>query len=105
MTLLGCTLIAYQKRVVVPNTLREDMIAWYHQKVGHPASERQLKTTRHTLYWPGMETTIAKYIKKCITCKRAKVHGGKQDYGLLLPRTMQTVNPFDIVHVDLIDGR
>ncbi|KAG6611400.1 Pol Polyprotein [Phytophthora cinnamomi] len=102
MPLLGCTLVAYQKRVIVPDSLRDDMIGWYHQNLGHPASERQFKTMRHTLYWPSMETTITKYIKKCITCKRAKVHGGKQDYGLLPPRTMKTVNPFDIVHVDLI---
>lgn len=50
-----------------------------------------------------MKTTIARFVKKCIICKRAKLHGGKQEYGLLPPRTMQTVNPFDIVHVDLID--
>ena len=32
----------------------------------------------------------------------AKVHGGKQDYGLLPPRTLKTVKPFDVAHVDLI---
>ncbi|OWZ03089.1 Pol Polyprotein [Phytophthora megakarya] len=100
--LLGCTLVAYQKRVIVPDTLRDDMIGWYHQNLGHPASERQFKTMRHTLYWPSMETTIAKFIKKCVTCKRSKIHGGKQGYGLLPTRTMKNVNPFDIVHVDLI---
>ncbi|GMF14430.1 unnamed protein product [Phytophthora fragariaefolia] len=101
--LLGCTLVAYQKRVIVPDTLRDDMIGWYHQNLGHPASEKQFKTMQHTLYWPGMETTIAKYVKKCMTCKQAKVHGGKQNYGLIPPRTLRTVNPFDIVHVDLIE--
>ncbi|GMF14413.1 unnamed protein product [Phytophthora fragariaefolia] len=35
--LLGCTLVAYQKRVIVPDTLRDDMIAWYRQNLGHPA--------------------------------------------------------------------
>ena len=30
LPLLGCTLVAYEKRVVVPDTLREDLIAWYH---------------------------------------------------------------------------
>lgn len=100
--LLGCTLVAYQKRVIAPDSLRDDMIAWYHQNLGHPAGERQFKTMRHTFYWPNMETSIVKFVKKCTTCKRAKLHGGKQDFGLLPPRSMRTVNPFDVVHVDLI---
>ncbi|POM79176.1 Rapid-growth-like protein 25 [Phytophthora palmivora] len=102
MPLLGCTLVAYQKRVIAPESLRDGLISWYHQNLGHPASERQFKTMRHTFYWPNMEATISRFVKKCIICKRAKLHGGKQDYGLLPPRTMRTVNPFDVVHVDLI---
>ena len=34
-------------------------------------------------------------------CKRAKVHGGSQDDGLLPPRTLKTVNPFDVVKVGI----
>ena len=49
-----------------------------------------------------MEAAINKETKNCLVCKKAKVHGGKQDYGLLPPRTLKTVNPFDTVHVDLI---
>ena len=70
--------------------------------LGHPASHRQHKTMQSTFYWPHMETTIDKFVRKCIKCKRSKLHGGKQAYGLLPPRTNRTVNPFDIVHVDLI---
>ncbi|OWZ22105.1 Pol Polyprotein [Phytophthora megakarya] len=55
---------------------------------------------RHTFYWPSMETTIAKFVKKCVTCKRAKVHGGKQDYGLLPPRTMTTGRFYGVTMVD-----
>ena len=57
---------------------------------------------RQIFYWPSMQTTIVEYVKKCMICKRAKVHGGSQDHGLLLPLTLKTVNPFDVVHVDLI---
>ncbi|KAE8910195.1 hypothetical protein PF005_g13221 [Phytophthora fragariae] len=56
---------------------------------------------RHTFYWLGIETTIARFVEKCATCKRAKEHGRKQDCGLLSPQTPKSVNPFDIVHVDL----
>ena len=102
LPLLGCTLVAYEKRVVVPDTLREDMIAWYHQNLGHPASDRQYKTMRPTFYWPSMSSSIERFIRNSVTCKRAKLHGGKQQYGLLPPRTLQSANPFDMVHVDLI---
>ena len=49
-----------------------------------------------------MEAAITKDAKDCLICKKAKVHGGKQDYGLLPPRTLKTLNPFDTIHVDLI---
>ncbi|KAE9353409.1 hypothetical protein PF008_g5008 [Phytophthora fragariae] len=74
VVLFGCILVAYQKRVILP----DDMIRWYHQNLGHPASERQFKTMRHTFYSPGMETTIGKFVKKCTPYKRAKVHGDKK---------------------------
>ncbi|OWY98511.1 Pol Polyprotein [Phytophthora megakarya] len=80
MSLLGCTLVAYHGRVIIPESLREDLVDWYHQ---NQVSERQFKTMRQALYWPNMETFIAKQLKKCLVCKRAKVHDGKQDYGLL----------------------
>uniref|UniRef100_A0AAV1U4K5 RNA-directed DNA polymerase n=1 Tax=Peronospora matthiolae TaxID=2874970 RepID=A0AAV1U4K5_9STRA len=102
LPILGCTLVAYQKRVIVPDSLREDLIRWYHLTLSHPGGERQYKTMRQVLYWPGMEAAIIKNAKDCLICKKAKVHGGKQDYGLLPPRTLKTVNPFDTVHVDLI---
>uniref|UniRef100_A0AAV1T408 Integrase zinc-binding domain-containing protein n=3 Tax=Peronospora matthiolae TaxID=2874970 RepID=A0AAV1T408_9STRA len=102
LPVLGCTLVAYQKRVIVPDSLRDDLINWYHLSLSHPGSERQYKTMRQVLYWPGMEADINKETKNCLVCKKARVHGGKQDYGLLPPRTLKTVNPFDSVHADLI---
>ncbi|OWY95652.1 Pol Polyprotein [Phytophthora megakarya] len=41
---------------------------------------------------------ITKFYHKRQTRKRAKVHG----YGKPPPRTLKTVDPFDIVHIDLI---
>ena len=57
---------------------------------------------RHVLYCPVMEAAITKDAKDCLICKKAKAHGGKQDYGLLPPRTLKTLNPFDTVHVNFI---
>ena len=50
LPLLGCTLVAYQKRVIVPDSLRDDLINWYHLSLSHPGSEHQYKTMRQVLY-------------------------------------------------------
>ena len=41
LPLLVCTLVAHKKRVVVPDNLREDLIASYRRNLGHSASHRQ----------------------------------------------------------------
>eukprot|EP00644_Phytophthora_capsici_P007432 jgi/Phyca11/111805/e_gw1.21.610.1 len=53
---------------------------------------------RHTFYWPNMVPTIAKFV---MSASLASVLG-KQYYGLLPPRAMKMVNPFGVVHADLI---
>ena len=68
--LLGCTMVGYKHRVIVPYSLRDDLIDWYHMNLGHPASHRQHKTMQSTFYWPHMATTIDKFVRKCIKCKR-----------------------------------
>ena len=50
-----------------------------------------------------MEAAITKVTKSCLVCKKAKVHGGKKDYGPLPPGILKTVKPFDTGHVDLVD--
>ncbi|POM80848.1 LOW QUALITY PROTEIN: Pol protein [Phytophthora palmivora] len=94
--LLGCPLVTYQKRVIIPKSLREDLVDWYHQNLGHPDPERQFKTMHQILYWLSMES------HRLGNVSPAKAHSGKPDNGLLPPRTLKTVNPWDIVHVDLI---
>ena len=38
ITLLGCTLVTYHKRFIVPATLRDDLMHWYHESLRHPES-------------------------------------------------------------------
>ncbi|OWZ13223.1 LOW QUALITY PROTEIN: Pol Polyprotein [Phytophthora megakarya] len=89
-------------RIIVPNSLRADLMDWYHQNLCHPGGIRQYKTMHQIFYWPSMATTITEFCDKCQTCKHPKIHGGKQGYGKLPPRTLKTVEPFEIVHIDLI---
>ncbi|GMF29528.1 unnamed protein product [Phytophthora lilii] len=56
-----------------------------------------------TFWWPGMEAAVAKYVKSCMACKRAKLHAGQQQHGHLPPTPMSnTDRPFDVVHMDLV---
>ncbi|OWZ05701.1 polyprotein [Phytophthora megakarya] len=77
LPLLGCMLVAYQQRIVLPRSLRDDLMDWYHQNLCHSGGTRQYKTMRQIFYWPGMDTMITKFYHKRQTRKRAKVHGGK----------------------------
>ncbi|KAG3059970.1 hypothetical protein PI124_g23063 [Phytophthora idaei] len=75
---LGSTLVAYQKRMIAPDSIRDGLIALYHENLGNPASDHQYTAMRHTFYCPNMETTIFRFVKKCSTCKSAKLHGEKK---------------------------
>ncbi|KAJ8566722.1 hypothetical protein ON010_g6402 [Phytophthora cinnamomi] len=99
---LRTVLLHYRKRVMVPDSLRQDLIEFYHDNLLQPSGEKQFRTMA-TFWWPNMEKDVNAFVKKCIACKRAKLHGGKQNYGRI-PPTPATNNdrPFDVVHVDLV---
>ncbi|ETM33762.1 hypothetical protein L914_19030 [Phytophthora nicotianae] len=67
---MGARLLTYQKRVVIHKVLRTEIVEWYHLNLVH------LGAMRAVFYWSGMEKTIVEYCKKCITCKKGKLHGG-----------------------------
>lgn len=99
---LGSVLLHFKKRIVVPTSLRKDLVELYHDYLLHPGAEKQFRSMT-TFWWPGMETEVKKYVTACMQCKRAKLHGGKQEYGHLPPTPMTNDDrPFDVVHVDLI---
>ena len=75
---------------------------WYHHNLVQAGPDRLYKTMRQSLYCTSIKSSIIKRVKLCLTCKRAIIHGVRQDYGLLPSRTLKTVNPWDVVHVDLI---
>lgn len=49
LALLGCTLDTFQGRIVVPDTLRDDLLDWYHYNFGHASPDRLYKTMRQLL--------------------------------------------------------
>ena len=53
-------------RVIVPKTLRSDMIKQIHS--GHFGIEACVRRARDILYWPGMQSDIRQAVKQCKIC-------------------------------------
>jgi hypothetical protein len=99
---LGVILLHHRKSIVVPESLRKYLVEMYHSYLLHPGVDKQYHTMS-AFWWPGMEKDVTDFVKACNDCKRAKLHGGKQNYGHLPPVPVSnTDRPFDVVHVDLL---
>ncbi|KAE9046271.1 hypothetical protein PR001_g4629 [Phytophthora rubi] len=99
---LGVVLLQYRKRIMVPETLRQNIMELYHDYLLHPGAEKQYHSMS-AFWWPGMQVQVAKYVHSWVECTKAKLHGGKQHYGHLPPTpASNTDRPFDVVHADLV---
>ena len=56
------------QQVVLPSTLRPDILRHLHDNMGHQGLERTLKLLRARVYWPGMTAEVEGYIKACQRC-------------------------------------
>ena len=68
----GKELIHYKGKIVIPETLKQQAMYWYHTYLVHPGSTRMLKTIQGTMYWPKMRSDIEEYIKTCHVCQITK---------------------------------
>ncbi len=75
-------------RVIIPTSLCQRAVRWYHHYLQHPGHSRLEETMRSVMYWKGMHTTIWKYIKSCRSCQVNKSHS--QKYGHLPPKLVIT---------------
>jgi hypothetical protein len=73
---LGVVLLHHRKRIVVPESLRKDLVEMYHSYLLHPGVDKQYHTMA-AFWWPGMEKDVTDFVKACNDYKRAKLHGGK----------------------------
>ena len=95
----GKELIHYKGKIVIPETLKQRVMYWYHTYLVHPGSTRMLKTIQGTMYWPNMRSDIEEYIKTCHVCQITKKQ--RKKYGHL-PAKKAEVIPWNRVNVDLI---
>jgi hypothetical protein len=86
-------------KVIIPTSLCQQAVKWYHHYLQHPGHSRLEETMRSVMYWKGMHTTIQKNIKSCRPCQVNKRHS--QKYGHLPPKLVITT-PWKALCVDLI---
>ena len=86
-------------RLIIPDSLQEKVISWYHHYLQHPGRDRMSKTIGAVMYWYGMTAQIERACKHCPTCQRSK--GRKRKYGHL-PAKEAVVDPWNTLHCDLI---
>ena len=60
------------EQLVIPLDHRDDILKSLHNDVGHPGKERTLRLLRDRFYWPGMTTSVEKWVTKCERCLRRK---------------------------------
>ena len=93
-------LVTYKNKIYVPNTLRRNMIEWYHNYLCHPGISRLTETLRRLFYWPGLDKDVKQHVKGCAICRYTKRRSRK--YGKLPYKNSQTLTPWSTVCVDLI---
>ena len=59
-------LILFHDRIVIPDTLRANLLARVH--IGHQGRERCKRLARSAIYWPGLNRDIDNMVDKCEPC-------------------------------------
>ena len=95
----GVQLIMHDKRIYIPESLRESALNWYHHYLNHPGGDRLGNTIRQTCYWKGLSNQAKQHVKTCKVCQQ---HKKKRKYGLLPAKKIEELVPWETVHIDLI---
>src|SRR6266550_2932151 len=96
-------IIRYHGRVYVPQDeeLRNDIIKAHHDPVimGHPGRLKTLELVRQDYYWPGMTSTISKWVEGCALCQQMKINTHPTTPGIM-PIKSHATRPFEQVSMD-----
>ena len=85
--------------IVVPTSLRKDILDWYHYYSLHPGTNRMLNTLTSVFYWRGMAKDVERYVRKCPQCQKGKRKNKK--YVKLSEKQVITV-PWQVLCTDCI---
>ena len=88
------------QQIIIPNSMLEKLVHWYHQATTHALGATRLYTTIHQHFQhPKLRSEIQRQIAKCDLCQRLK--RGSRQYGNLAPR-IAPFTPWQTVAIDCI---
>ena len=83
------------KQLVLPSTLRPDVLVELHDKMGHQGVERTLGLLRQRVYWPRMTAEVRQYVEGCERCQLNRRSTVQPAMGHLMAS-----RPLEIVAID-----
>jgi hypothetical protein len=92
-------LICHNGKIVIPTSLRQRTVEWYHQYLLHPGLNRTEESIRQHLTWPTLRDDVRNHVSRCAICQKNKKQTKK--YGQL-PAKDADVVPWERLCVDLI---
>ena len=86
-------------KIVLPYSLRDQLIAFYHDEAGHPGRERTTLTIQQMYWWSGLRVDVESYIASCQYCQRHKPnnHAAK----IPIQEYPSPTFPFEVCNMDL----
>ena len=95
----GVDLLHENNKIIVPNTLKQRVLDWYHDMLVHPGEKRMENSIRAIYTWPGLRQDVHHECKTCDICQCCK-RSRKKKYGLL-PEKEAEITKWSQVNVDL----
>ena len=77
----GVYLLHKNNKIIVPPTLQERVIEWYHTILVHLGEKRMEESIRSIYTWTGLQNDVINYCKLCDICQRCK-RTRKKKYGV-----------------------
>ncbi len=87
--------------IVVPKSMREDIVKHLHADFGHPGIKKTAARIRERFFWPGLSKFVKTFCKKCHLCAINKDNPAPNSAPLLPISTIGLV-PFDKVAIDIL---
>ena len=92
-------LICRKGKIVIPSSLQDRVVDWYHHYLAHPGINRTEETIGQHLWWEKMRDHITHTVQTCAICQRNKRRHKKYGY---LPEKEAEAIPWDRLCVDLV---
>ena len=89
------------EKIMVPESLLDKMIEWFHENLSHLRQKRIYNTMMLCFTWKGMKCDMEYFVSTCVKCQKFRRTAQKK-YAKLLLRDDIAPKPFYTLQADLI---